>query len=145
MNHDKYGRLRLGGFAGEVASPSSRGLLIGFKREPDGKSFDYRTWVNGRAVSKSTGFLDDQGLLWFTTRETYDSKGKIIARQSYTYDDQAKLMHSSVEQLDPETGQVINTYKQDIPYTPPVDPEDEGEAAEDAGNGAEGDQAQGSE
>ena len=139
MKHDSYGRLRLGGFSGEVATPSSRGLLIGYKLEPDGKTFDYRTWVNGRAVSKSTGFLDGAGLLWFSNRETYDSEGKIIARQAYTYDDAAKVMHSSVEQLDPVTGAVIQTFKQDMPYTPVEEPdedeeEDEEGDAGDAGN-----------
>ena len=132
MKHDAYGRLRLGGFNGEVATPSSRGLLLGYRLEPDGKHFEYRTWVNGRAVSKSTGFLDTQGLLWFTDRETYDSKGTILTRQTFSYDDNAKKMSTTVQQLDPKTGAVIHTTTQHTPYTPPEEPETEGENSQGA-------------
>lgn len=132
MKHDAYGRLRLGGFNGEVAAPSSRGLLLGYRLEPDGKHFEYRTWVNGRAVSKSNGFLDAQGLLWFTDRETYDSKGAVLTRQTFTYDDDAKKMTTTVQQLDPKTGAVINDTKQDTPYAPQAEAEPEGENGKEA-------------
>lgn len=127
MKHDAYGRLRLGGFNGEVAAPTSRGLLLGYRLEPDGRHFEYRTWVNGRAVSKSNGFLDAQGLLWFTDRETYDSNGTVLTRQTFTYDDNAKKMATTVQQLDPKTGAVIHTSTQETPYTPPEEAESETE------------------
>jgi hypothetical protein len=130
MKYDDYGRLRLGGFSGEVAAPISRGLLIGYKVEPDGKHFEYRTWINGRAVSKSTGFLDGDGLLWFTNRETFDAAGKVVARHSYEYDDEKKSMVSTLQQIDPATGEIVNTAQQEIPYTPPEDIEDEEEEEE---------------
>lgn len=139
MRHDKYGRLRLGGFNGEVAGPTSRGLLIGYKLDADGKTFDYRTWINGRPVSKSTGFLDPDGLLWFAERETYDSNGKVIARQSFKYNDEAKVMTSLVQQLDAETGAVLNTHTMDMPYTPPEQPDipDDDEAEGEGEGGSE--------
>jgi hypothetical protein len=86
-------------------------------------------------VSKSEGFLDDAGLLWFSQRDTFDSAGVVIAKQTFEYDDAKKIMVSSVSQLDPKTGQVLNTYKQDMPYTPPEEPEEDEDA--DDGGGAE--------
>jgi hypothetical protein len=139
MKYDKYNRLRLGGFNGEVAAPTSRGLLLGYKVDADGKHFDYRTWLNGRAVSQSKGFLDEAGLLWFTERDTFDSEGKVIARQSFAYDDARMVMVSTVSQIDPATGQVLSTNKQEMPYTPPEEPDDEDEEDEEG----EGDEAEG--
>jgi len=133
MKYDSYGRLRLGGFNGEVAAPVSRGLLIGYKLEPDGRHFEYRTWVNGRPVSKSLGFLDAQGLLWFSDRETYDSKGAVLARQTFTYDDTAKKMTAKVEQIDPKTGAVVHSNTDETPYTPPPQPADDEEDGDDEG------------
>jgi hypothetical protein len=135
MKYDAYGRLRLGGFSGEVATPVSRGLMIGYKPSTDGKSFEYRTWVNGRAVSKSTGFLDAKGLLWVTERESYDSNGTVVTRQHFTFDDQAMKMTGIVEELDPKTGAVIRTGKMEEAYKPgppPDEPQDE-EGEEDDG------------
>jgi hypothetical protein len=125
MKYDKYNRLRLGGFTGEVAAPTSRGLLLGYKVEPDGKHFDYRTWLNGRIVSRSKGFIDEAGMLWFSERETFDGDGKVVARQTFEYDDARKVAVSSITQIDPETGKSISTQKQEEPYTPPPEPEDE--------------------
>jgi hypothetical protein len=135
MKYDQYNRLRLGGFSGEVAAPTSRGLLLGYKVEPDGKHFDYRTWLNGRAVSRSKGFIDNGGLLWFTERETFDSEGNVVARQTFDYDDSAKIARSTVTQLDPKSGKVLSSQKQEEAYTPPTEPDDE-EEEEGEGDGA---------
>ncbi len=129
MKPDRYGRLRLAGFNGEVAMPTSRGLLIGYKRLPDGKHFEYRTWLNGRAVAKATGFIDDDGLLWFTERETYDADGDVIARQSFVYHDDTETMTSTVEQYDGDTGELLRKHVQDMPYRP-ADDDDEDEEDE---------------
>jgi hypothetical protein len=140
MKYDKYGRLRLSGFNGEVATPTSRGLLLGYKLGPDGKHFEYRTWLNGRVVGKSTGWVDEQGMLWFDDRETYDSKGQVIATQKLSYDDDSKTMTSVIEQVDPKTDKVIATSKQDIPYTPPEEPDEDDDAApaqQGSGNGSD--------
>ncbi|RMF25036.1 MAG: hypothetical protein D6760_01910 [Deltaproteobacteria bacterium] len=124
MKADKYGRLRLGGFNGQVTTPSSRGLLIGYKPNDDG-TFEYRTWVNGRPVQKSVGFRDEDGLLWFTKRETYDGQGRVIARQTLTYDNDREVMNSTYEQVDPETGKVLKSVSREVPYAPPSEKEDE--------------------
>ena len=115
LKADRFGRPRLGTFNGEVSAPTSRGLLIGFKR--DGKSFDYRTYINGRMVSSSTGFLDEDGLLWYDERFTYDFSGRVIARQTLTYDDASETMTSSVEHIDAVDGEVVRKIDQKIPYT----------------------------
>ena len=120
MKPDEYGRLRLGGFNGEVGAPTTRGLLVGIKVDAN-KGFDYRTWLNGAPVAKSTGFLDEQGLLWFDERETYDSEGRVIARQAFEYDDEKQQMTSTVVQLDPDTGETLKTHRQEMPYTPSDD------------------------
>ena len=130
MKYDKYNRLRLGGFTGEVAAPTSRGLLLGYKVDPDGKHFDYRTWLNGRIVSRSKGFIDDGGLLWFSERETFDGDGQVVARQAFEYDDARKVAVSTVTQVDPKTGKVLSTQKQEEPYSPPEEPDDEDDEGE---------------
>lgn len=117
MKYDSYGRLRVGGFNGEIGSPISRGLLLGVKINPD-QSFDYRTWRNGHPVSTSTGFLDDEGLLWFEERVSFDGEGRPVSRQAITYDDEAKTMTSKIDRLDPESGDVIASASQEIPYAP---------------------------
>lgn len=124
MKPDKYGRTRLARFNGEVKNPTPRGLLIGFKKNPDG-TFDFRTWLNGMIVSQSDGFLDDEGLLWYTKRVSYDSEGAVVVEQTFEYDDEAKVMKSAMRQLDAETGEVIDEHVQDLPYTPSADPEDD--------------------
>jgi len=126
MKADKYGRLRLGGFNGQVTTPSSRGLLIGYKPNDDG-TFEYRTWVNGRPVQKSVGFVDEEGLLGFTKRETYDGKGRVIARQTLKYDNDREVMTSTYEQVDPQTGEVLKTVSRDVPYAPPTEEDSEDE------------------
>lgn len=124
MKRDKYGRTRLAGFNGEVKNPTPRGLLIGFKENPDG-TFDFRTWLNGMIVSQSDGFLDDERLLWYTKRVSYDSEGAVVVDQIFEYDDEAKTMKSTIRHLDPETGEVVQEYQQNIAYTPPPDPDDD--------------------
>ncbi len=130
MKPDNYGRLRLAGFNGQVTTPSSRGLLIGYKPNGDG-TFLYRTWINGRSVQESKGFLDEQGLLWFTERATYDSQERVIARQKLSYDNDKQIMTSNFEQIDPETGEVVKTTKRDMPYAPPESPDEEEDDAGD--------------
>jgi len=130
MKQDKYGRMRLAKFNGEVKNPTPRGLLIGFKKNPDG-TFDFRTWLNGMIVSQSDGFLDDDGLLWYTRRVSYDSEGIVVVEQTFEYDDEAQVMKSTMRQIDAETNEVIEEHVQDVPYAPPVDPEDEDDEDED--------------
>lgn len=126
MRQDRYGRIRLGGFRGEVSAPVSRGLLLGFKREgPDGKDFDYRTYIGGRIVSSSTGFLDEDERLWFRERLSYDSKGRVVARQTLEYDDEREIMTSRVEQIDPLDGEVVQVIDSEQPYRPLDDDEDD--------------------
>ncbi|RMD81469.1 MAG: hypothetical protein D6815_11750 [Candidatus Dadabacteria bacterium] len=130
MKPDKWGRLRIAAFNGQITAPSSRGLLIGFKENDDG-TFEYRTWVNGRPVQKSVGFRDQDGLLWFTKQESYDAQARVIARQSFSYDNDREVMTVTHEQLDPETGKVVKTTTNEIPYAPPAasDEEEESEGA----------------
>lgn len=135
MKYDKYERMRLAGFNGEVSNPTTRGLLLGFKTNED-RTFDYRTWLNGAIISQSTGFLDDDGLLWYRERVSYDSNGAVVVRQKFTYDDERKVMHSTLDHLDPANGEVVKTVNQEMPYTPPATPEDE-EEDEDEGEGEE--------
>jgi len=117
MKFDKYGRMRLGGFNGEISTPTSRGLLLGFKKNAD-STFDYRTWLNGAIITKSTGFLDSDGMLWYSERINYDANGDVTVRQKFQYDDQKKIMTSVLEHVDPKTGEVVKTTTQEIPYAP---------------------------
>jgi hypothetical protein len=121
MKYDKYGRMRLAGFNGEVSNPTTRGLLLGFKKNPD-SSFDYRTWLNGSIISESSGFLDSDGLLWYRERLSYDANGAVVVRQKFTYDDERKVMNSTLEHLDPADGAVVKTVSDEVPYTPPAEP-----------------------
>lgn len=137
MKHDKYGRLRLAGFNGEISSPTTRGLLLGFKKNDDG-TFDYRTWLNGEIISQSTGFLDEGGLLWYNERVSYDANGDVVVRQKFTYDDDKKVMLSSLDHIDPQDGDVVKTESQEIPYTPPADDEESEDEDDDESDPAEG-------
>jgi len=129
---DKYDRPRLGGFNGEVQTPTSRGLLLGFKENPD-HTFVFRTWLNGVPVQRTEGFLDDDGLLWYRDRLNYDPQGRVVARQHFEYDDEKQVMHSRLDHLDPDNGAVIKSIEQDIPYTPPKsDDDDDDDEPEDA-------------
>lgn len=132
LKFDKYGRMRVGGFNGEISSPTSRGLLAGFKKNPD-STFDYRTWLNGAILSKATGFLDSEGMLWYTERTEYGPNGDIRGRDKYEYDDEKQIMKVRWEVLDPKTGEVVTSKTQEMPYAPSEaekqaledDPEDE--------------------
>jgi len=124
MKADKYGRFRISGFNGEISAPTTRGLLLGSK-VLEGNRFEYRTWINGKLISRSTGFIDDDGLYWYDERFTYHFNGNPIARQELHYDDERKVMLSKLEQLDPETGEIIRTHETEIPYTPVDDGEDD--------------------
>jgi hypothetical protein len=124
MKFDQYGRMRLGGFNGEISSPTSRGLLLGFKKNAD-LTFDYRTWLNGAIITESKGFVDAEGLLWYTERVSYDANGDVTVRQKFQYDDQAKVMTSVLDHIDPATGEVAKSITQEIPYAPTDSEKDE--------------------
>lgn len=121
---DKYGRMRLSGFNGQVSTPTSRGLLVGVKLNPD-STFQYKTWINGVPISESLGFLDDDGLFWYRERFTFDSNGAVMARQTFEYDDEKRVMTSVLEHLDLETGEVLQSTKTELPYTPTASGDDE--------------------
>jgi len=133
MKYDKYGRMRLAGFNGEVSNPTTRGLLLGFKKGDDG-SFDYRTWLNGAIISESTGFLDADGLLWYRERVSYDATGAVVVRQKFSYDEERKVMKSTLEHLDPADGKVVKTVADEVPFTPPAPAPDAEEDEEDSGD-----------
>jgi hypothetical protein len=135
MKYDKYGRMRLAGFNGEVSNPTTRGLLLGFKKNDDG-SFDYRTWLNGAIISESTGFLDPDGLLWYRERVSYDATGAVVVKQKFTYDDERKVMKSTLEHLDPADGTVVKTVSDEVPFTPPPPAPDSEDDSEDSEDGA---------
>ena len=131
MKYDKYNRMRLAGFNGEVSNPTTRGLLLGFKKSDDG-TFDYRTWLNGSIISQSSGFLDADGLLWYRERLSYDANGAVVVRQQFTYDDERKVMRSTLEHIDPVDKSIVKTVSEELPYTPPAsDESDEGEDEEE--------------
>jgi hypothetical protein len=125
LKYDQYGRLRLGGFNGEVSTPSTRGLLIGFKKNGD-NTFDFGSWLNGEPFARSTGRVDEAGLLWYDERRSYDGNGNVTMRQTFVYDDEDQMIRTTLEQIDPEDGEVIKTTTQDMPYAPTED-----EASED--------------
>lgn len=136
MKFDQYGRMRLGGFNGEISTPTSRGLLLGFKKNAD-STFDYRTWLNGAIITQSTGFLDKDGLLWYTERVSYDANGDITVRQKFEYNDEAKIAKSVLNHIDPESGEVVKTFTQETPYAPTEEEkakmfEDDSEGEEEA-------------
>ena len=124
MKYDKYGRMRLAGFNGEVSNPTTRGLLLGFKKNDD-NTFDYRTWLNGAIISESSGFLDADGLLWYRERVSYDATGAVVVRQKFAYDDERKVMKSTLEHIDPADGAVVKTVSDEVPFTPPADTSDD--------------------
>lgn len=117
MKLDKYGRMRLAGFNGEISSPTSRGLLLGYKKNPD-STFDYRTWLNGAIITISTGFVDGDGMLWYSERVNYDANGDVTVRQKFQYDDEKKIITTVLEHVDPETSEVVKTTTEQIPYQP---------------------------
>jgi hypothetical protein len=131
MEQDQHGRMRVSGFNGEVRKPTARGLVIGFK-ELDGGRFELRTWLNGSPVTEQFGFIDEAGLFWYDERSTLNSDGVVIVRQTLTYDDEAEIMHSKVEHLDPADGEIVKSYETDLPYADPdEDEEEDDEAAEE--------------
>lgn len=140
MQEDQYGRMRVKSFNGEVKKPTARGLVIGYK-ELEGDRFELRTWLNGAPVTEQFGFRDDAGLLWYDERSTLNSDGVVIVRQKLTYDDEAKVMHSVVEHIDPADGEILKNYETDIPYVAPEDPEfDEDEEEEEEAEDGEGEE-----
>lgn len=116
---DRYGRLRIARFNGPVLEPVNRGLMVGVDRRDD-DSFEYRTWIDGKMVARSSGFFDEGGFMWFTERERFSPEGIRMNKQVLTYDDELQVMHSRTDHFD-EEGTVINTLQVDIPYTPEPD------------------------
>lgn len=139
MGHDKYGRMRMKSFNGEIKNPTARGLVIGFKEDPDDK-YEFRTWLNGMAINKTYGFRDEDGLLWYEERFTYNPDGRVVVRQTFDYDDGKQIMTSTIEYLDPEDGDVLKKATSEIPYAPPDDEEDWEDEDEDEDEGAEADE-----
>lgn len=117
LKYDQHGRLRLGGFNGQVSTPSTRGLLIGFKKNDD-DSFDFRSWLNGKPFARSTGWVDEAGLLWYEERLSLDGNGNVTMRQKFEYDEEAKIIRTTLDQVDVEDGEIIKTTTQEMPYTP---------------------------
>ncbi|MFP6626048.1 MAG: hypothetical protein VCA74_03180 [Deltaproteobacteria bacterium] len=120
VKEDRYGRSRIYEFSGRIMAPTVRGLLVGFKVDPD-RNFEFMTWLNGSMMQKSSGFLDEEGLLWYLTRETVDVDGAVFVRQTFTYDNERRVMTSHFRDLDPETGEVLSSTVTEIPYSPPSD------------------------
>jgi hypothetical protein len=123
MGHDKYGRMRMQSFNGEVKNPTARGLVIGFKEGP-GTDYEFRTWLNGMPINKTFGFRDEDGLLWYKERFTFNSDGKVVVHQVFGYDDDKQIMQSTIEYLDPDDGEVLKKVTTEIPYAPPEDDDD---------------------
>jgi len=115
VSQDKYGGMRIRSFDGEVKKPTSRGLVIGYK-ELEGNRFEMWTFLNGKQISRQMGFLDEDGLLWFDDRRTLNADGKVVVRQTLTYDNDRQIMHSKMEYLDPVDGEVVKTHEADLPY-----------------------------
>jgi hypothetical protein len=136
MGLDDYGRTRMVGFNGEIKNPTSRGLLVGFKELPNNE-YDFRTWLNGGLLQTTTGVRDKGGRFWHRERITYNFKGQMTVRQLLEYDDDKQLIHSTIEHIDPENGEVLQVVKTEQPYAPPdagdvdIDIDTDGEDAED--------------
>ncbi len=125
---DRYGRLRIARFNGPVLEPVNRGLMLGLERRDD-DSFEYRTWIDGKMVARSSGFFDEDGLMWFKERERFSPQGVRSNKQVLTYDDELQVMHSRADHFD-EEGAVINTLDMDIPYAPEPDDLDDDSSEE---------------
>jgi hypothetical protein len=125
MRYDKYNRLRLGGFSGEVAAPTSRGLLSRLQGGPRRKAFRLSHVLNGRPSPSRRDSWTIPGCSGFPSATTFDSAG--CRNRPADLRVRRRQKNDGVEclALDPKTGQVLNTYKQEMPYTPPEEPEDE--------------------
>jgi hypothetical protein len=61
----------------------------------------------------------------------------MTVRQLLEYDDDKQLIHSTIEHIDPENGEVLQVVKTEQPYAPPdagdvdIDVDTDGEDAED--------------
>lgn len=122
MVPDGYGRYRMGDFKGEVSKPSSRGFLIGVKR--DGDKFELATWVNGSQMIEGKGFVDEHGVHRFSEKVGFDAKGRVQSKQYLTYDDEREIEASKLEYFDPETGELVHTVDAERPYRPTEDEEE---------------------
>lgn len=132
MKQDQYGKYRLHRFDGEVAQPPSRGMVFAAKQ--DGDKFEYKVWGNGILLGLHRGVMRD-GVFWEEYAEGY-RQGKLIARETRVNDDADRHSKVTLEDIDPETGEVIRTRERSESYLPAkTDPEledDEDEEGEDA-------------
>ncbi len=136
MRNDPHGRLRLGGFNGEVKKPTNRGLLIGVKHGPE-DAFEFATWVNGVEMNRSEGIVKD-GIYFFTKRRMFNADHKVITTLDYEYDDEAKTETVTQSRLDPDTGEVLDSSSASRPYQAEDDVADDpffAEGQEPAGDG----------
>lgn len=116
MKQDKYGRFRLKGFNGEVQQPPSRGMIFAAKVEGD--QMEYRVWGNGVLLALHRGVMRD-GLFWQEFTESY-RLGKVVAREKTVNNDETERVMTTLEDIDPETGEVIRTTESSSSYLPPA-------------------------
>lgn len=136
VREDKYGRIRIAGFNGEVPQPPSRGMVFGAKQEGD--RMEYRVWANGIILAMHRGVMRD-GLYWSEYEELY-RVGKLVGRQTAANDDATERTTLTTEDMDPETGEVIRTRESSVSYIQPriIDDEEE-DLDEEAGEDEEED------
>lgn len=127
MKRDQYGRFRIQKFNGEVAQPPSRGMIFGAKQEGD--KLEYRVWGNGRLLGLHRGTMRD-GVFWKEYGESYRDE-KIVSRTREVSDDEAKRTKVTVEDIDPENGEVIRTTDSFVSFLPPAIPKDVKDELED--------------
>ena len=92
--------------------------MIGEKKL-EGNNIRLMSWLDGRLVGDTQGFLDDGGFTWVNYQEGFGKQGLIMKRW-YEHDDDAKVSRIKIEHIDPLTGEIIETEHQQEPYTPPV-------------------------
>jgi hypothetical protein len=120
LKQDAYGRPRIVSFNGEVEQPPGRGIVFGVKK--DGDNLEYRVWGNGVLVAVHRGVMRE-GLYWDTYVENYREE-KLVARESSEFDDAAKEVKISAEDIDPEKGEVIRKRVLKMSYLPAPVPAD---------------------
>lgn len=130
LKRDAHGRYRIQKFDGEVEQPPSRGMIFGAK--VDGDKMEYRVWANGKLIAVHRGTFRD-GVFWQDYAEGYRGE-KLTSRERDEHLDDQKKTKAVLEDIDPETGEVIRVTEFLRPYTQPkVDAEEEeGDEAEPA-------------
>lgn len=137
MKRDQYGRYRIMKFNDEVQQPPSRGMIFGTRS--DGDQLEYRVWGNGTLLAFHKGVMRD-GLFWQQYAESYRSN-KLTARERSEFIDAEKRSKVTIEDIDPEDGEVIRTRQYYASYIPPPKPDpdeedEEGEEMERTNSGA---------